>query len=273
MLKFWLQYPLFEEASGNADGGGSGESEGAEGADETSSEEGEDAETSEEEEELSEEEVKNAKGLFKMLKDPNTRDIVLRTMAQKAGVLGDNAPSTRIEEKKAIRDVADVLKDSLGPEYFALFGDKLSKGLKELFAQEREENSKNVESLNRQQLENETDRAFDRLDRETKGESKKFRQSMTVLADKIHKADGVSVYEYLNILYTAASGDKARSSANKQIADKINRNRSDVGDRVHQLTAGANGGKGGNQPQQPKGLKNIVEAAINGLAGGSNKRK
>lgn len=267
MLKFWLNTPLFEEET--EEGGGGGTTEESTETEETSEEETTETEDSEEEE-LSEEELKNAKGLFKLLKDPGTRDITLRTMAERAGVLGKNLPEDKKEEKKAIRDVADVLKDSLGPEYYALFGDKLSKGLKELFAQEREESNKTTESTRLQLVEQETDRAFDRLDRDTKGDSKRFRQQMTSLADRILPADGVSTYEYLKILYSVASGEKTKAAANKQIADKINRNRSDVADRTHQLSRGG-GDKKTEFGAGNKGLKNIVQEAINSLSGGSKK--
>lgn len=278
MIKFWKDI-LFEEAGDSDGGGGGGGNSGGAGdkkdppasdsSDEDDESNGDDSDDSSEEDELSEDELKNAKGLFKLLKDPSTRDITLRTMAEKAGVLDKNLPSTKVEEKKAIRDVSDVLKDSLGPEYYALFGDKLSKGLKELFAQEREESGKATESIRLQAVESETDRAFEKLDRETHGESKKFRQQMTALADKILPAEGVSTYDYLNILYNVASGNKKAAGANKQMADKINRNRSDVADRTHQLSTG--GGKNNQQPAPPKGLKNIVQQAIDSLAGGGKK--
>lgn len=273
MIRFWLPDYLFDAAAEGGDGSGA---TGADGDSDSSTETGSEEETEEEseesgeEEELTEEELKNAKGLFKLLKDPGTRDVVLRTMAEKAGVLGKDAPTTKVEEKKAIREVGDVLKESLGPEYYALFGDKLAKGLKELFAQEREESGKATESLRLQAVENETDRAFEKLDRTTNGESKKYHQQMTALADKILPAEGVSTYDYLNILYNVASGNKKAAGANKQMADKINRNRSDVADRTHQISSGA--GKGQGEKMQPKGLKNIVQEAVNSLTGGGKNK-
>lgn len=233
---------------------------------EETTEETEETDDSEDEEsgeenadDLSEDEIKNSKELFKLLKDPKTANMVIETMARKAGIMKD-PPQTKAEEKKAVREVKEVLKEKLGPEYYALFGDKLSGALEEIVSSIREEANASTQQIAAQQAEQEVDRAFEKLSRDTKGESNKFKAQMTELSKKILPADGVSTFDYLQMLYSIASGKKNTASASKQIADRINRNRSDVADRTR-TAVGSPNNKGGQQQNQPKGLKAIVEAA------------
>ena len=68
---------------------------------EESTEEEQEESTETTEEDLDENSLVQAKALYKLLKDPNTRDNTVRMMAESAGLLGRNAPETKTEVKEA----------------------------------------------------------------------------------------------------------------------------------------------------------------------------
>lgn len=216
-------------------------------------------ETEEEiEEELSAEELKESKALYSLLKDPKTQEQTLRVLAERAGIL--NKDTTQKETKKDVKSLISLVEDGLGDKYKFL-APELAKTLESVLERERELNNTKLSQLEGNQIQQQTDAAFEKLARDTKGLSRKYESDMLKLADKLHPAAGMTAYEYLEHLYTIASSRGKSNSIKKEMADKINRNSKDVSSRL-QSASSANG-KG--QVREPKTIKEAVAMAASRL--------
>jgi hypothetical protein len=207
-------------------------------------------------EELSEAEQKEAKNLYKLLKDPNTQKQVLRVLAQSAGVL-EQPPQTREEVKETKKDIQKILEEKLGSDFKWLVP-KLSGALEEILEQEREERSVELSALTEKETINEVVRVSEKLNRETKGEYKKLENRMNQLADEILPAPGMSVEKYCRHLYAIASSEIKVNTQKNKLADKINRNASNASERLRSTSAGTERGKA---PDKPMTLKQAVQFA------------
>lgn len=257
--------PLFEAAEDGA-------LEGKEGVD-TGSEDNEESPVEGDEEEdsdaLTEDDEKEAKALFKLLKNKGTQVDVIRVLAHKAGLLDPQAPpQNKTEEKKAKQGLREILKEGLGPEYDNLLGDRLEKVLSKVLEQERE----SLKELEAVQVENKVDAAFDKLAAETKGESNKYKARMNQLVDELQMAPGTSVEKYIRNLYRIASSEGKANNTGKQIADRINRNANNAADRLNSSSSSHSGGNK-DMKNPPKGLKNIVAAALQSIEPGASTGK
>lgn len=267
----FFNMPLRDKESGDGEGSsGSGnpdvntsQEDGEEG--EEDSEEDEESEEKEDEEELPENEIKEAKALYRMLKDPEQRSQVIRTLAKETGLLG--TAETQKDVKKDTKTILDIFNEALGEKYNFL-GPQLAKAIETILEQERESQNKSVETLREQHVRREVNDAFDRLARETKGESRKFEAKMAQLADKVHAGPNLDTFEYINYLYSIASAEKAGSQARQKMIDKINRNSKDAGSRLQSSTVA-----GKDIPKQPKGLREAVAMAARNLQEKGSKEK
>ena len=209
---------------------------------------------------FSENDLVQAKNLFKLLKDPSTQVDVLKIMARQAGILSDKKiPETSGEVKQVKRDIVDVLKTNLGPEY-SFIADKLGNALKEVLKDAQDETMEHVSQLQLKSIKHESDNALEKLAQETKGLSRGFESQMANLMDKVKPTDNLSTYEYLKMLYQVASSGRSTASAKAQIADRIKRNSGNAAERLQGARTSGSGGK----PLGPdkKGLRNAVEFAL-----------
>lgn len=177
-------------------------------------------------------EMKNAKNLYLLLKDPESAPKVIEVMAKRAGLLKDIEDKSNKEIKKDAKSIVDIFKEHLGEKYEFL-ADKLGPAIEAVLKAQREEFEESLSSVKRSQIDNQTESALNKLSKETNGNSRKFEQKMAQMADKIKPADGISTYEYCRILYEAVSGSSNAQSASKKIADKLKKNASDVGSRIN----------------------------------------
>lgn len=186
-----------------------------------------------EDDELSAEDAKQAKALFKLLKDPNTQKATLEVLAKQAGLIDKEGEPTKnkTETKKAAKKFQDGLKEALG-EKLAFLADKLGPFLEKYINEIRSETNEGIQNLSKVQIENETEAALNKLSKETKGMSRKFESKMAELTSKLKPQDGVSTYDYLKNLYTIASSGSSAASVKGQIADRIRKNRSDAPSRL-----------------------------------------
>ncbi len=230
-------------------------------SEETTEAEGETEETPSDDE-LGEDELKEAKSLFKLLKDPHSRDLVIRGLAEKAGVLRTESPS-KTQEKKDLKSILSIFEEELGDQ-FKFLAPNFSKAVEKVLEQERESQTEKFNQIQVDRLVSQVDAAKDKLSRETKGESKKFEKQMEALADKYHPAEGVSVYDYVKTLYTLASADGQKSNIKREVNDKIIRNSKDVGSRLQSQSTSS----GKSKESTPKTLKGIVEAEYQKLLKG-----
>ena len=213
---------------------------------------------------MSEAELREARNLYKLLKDKSTQKNIIAILARQAGLI--ESDTTPKELRAAKKDLRAIVKEKLGPEY-AFLTEKLGDVMEAVLESERQTVGEQLNVVSQKEVERETSSALDRLSRETKGESSKLESKMISLMDRIKPSDNLSVYEYLKDLYTLASSGKSAASAKAQIADKIRRNAGNAAERLQGKGAGA----GGN-PQGPekKGLRASVEYAMQQM--GVNKK-
>lgn len=197
---------------------------------EETSEETEESSEESDSEELSEEETKESQTLYKLLKNPNTRTAVLAALASKEGLLPSQGEKlTKKEETAAKRGIKEILKDKMGSNYDFL-SDKLADAFEEILQEERASSETRFQELQRTNVEKEVVANYDRLARETKGESRKMEARMAQLAEEI-PIGSMDVRTYLNRLYAIASGEKRQAPVAKT-TDQIRKNAGDVSSRL-----------------------------------------
>ena len=87
------------------------------------------------EEDIPEAELKESKALWKLLKDPRTRDQTISILANQAGIL--KPPTTETQVKSQKKSILKIVEDNLGEE-FRFIAPKLGKAIEEALEQERE---------------------------------------------------------------------------------------------------------------------------------------
>jgi hypothetical protein len=208
--------------------------------------------TSEEstEDELSDSQKDESFRLYKALRDPSTSGPIIAALAQQIGLFKPGATETRAEERAAAKDVKTILGEALGEYKF--LADKLGPAIETILAQERETQEVKFHEIQQNRVEAEVVTAYDRLSRDTKGESRKLEARMATLSEEM-PIGTMSVETYIKRLYAVASGEKSRTPT-KVVADKIRRNANDASSRL-QSTRGAEP-----ERQVPKGKMNINQA-------------
>lgn len=222
-------------------------------------------ETVETTDELDETSLKDAKALFKLLKDPATQQATIRAMAAGAGLLGKDLPTTNVEVKEAKKDLKEILKKSLGPQLEWL-AEKLAPAMQEMLDEERASATTKLASLEQSQIESATNVAWDKLHDETKGLSRKYEARMVQLADEVLPAANQSPLQYLRNLYKIASSDKTATTTRQQMAEKINRNSKDAPGRL--VSGSSSEGVRATQTSGNRNLKDAVQNAINNVTKG-----
>ncbi len=224
--------------------------------------EGEEEEAEEEEEE-SEEDRKQAKNLYKLLKNPDTAKQVIRSLAEQNGLLKVDTPS---EVKKTKKALAELVEEGLGAE-FKFLGPQLTRVLDAVLNQEREERTTQISSLESQQVERDVENALSKLARETKGESKKIENKMLDLMSKYLPAPGMPVEEYIRGIYAQASAGRTAKTAAAQVTDRIKRNAKDAPSRLQSAPGVSNAPK----VLGKMNLEDSVNAALASINSGKRK--
>jgi hypothetical protein len=189
-------------------------------------------------EDITPEEIAEAKRIYKALKDPASRQAVIRGMAQQAGILDQETPTTRKEVVAAKKSAVETLKASL-PKDFAFLADALGPGIEKLLEEQREElvgsQTKAINQINNDRILEQTSKAMTKLSEETKGDSKRYESEMLKLANRFAASPGVSIEEYLRGLYTMASAGKVVAKVKSQMTERINKNAKDVPSRLQSV--------------------------------------
>jgi hypothetical protein len=178
----------------------------------------------EQEDDLSEQELAEARNLYKALKDPGTRSLVLNDLAKAAGITPD---STKKEIKEAKKGIEQILKETLGEGYNFMIP-TLSKALEQILESEREERTASTQRVEAQVVQQQVDRALDRLARETKGDSRKVEARMVQLMNQFQASPDTDVYTYLQGIYNIATAGRSTKVATQKITEKINKNSKDA---------------------------------------------
>jgi len=178
-------------------------------------------------------------------------------LAAQAGLLPKTGePSlTKSETVEARREIKDIVKDALGPEY-SFLQDKIGKIFDEVAQQQRAETEAKFAEIQATQVEREVVTAYEKLAIETKGESKKFENRMAQLSEEV-PIGTQSVKTYMQRLYAIASSE--RKSSPQKVADQIRKNANDIPNRL-KGSAGPTPGKAGEIPdfKGPKSLEQSI---------------
>lgn len=193
----------------------------------------------EEADDLSPQEAAEARNLYKALKDPSTRNLVLTDLAKSAGITSD---STKGEVKAAKKGIQDILDEVLGPQYKFLTP-SLGKALETILESEREERNTQNQRVEAQVVQQQVDRALERLSRETKGESRKLEGRMVQLMNQFQASPDTDVYTYLQGIYNIASAGRSTKVATQKLTEKINRNSKDAFARLPSARGQQDSGK------------------------------
>lgn len=258
MKLFELPSRLFEEENETAGSTGNTEGNSEEQQAEESSEETPEETAENEEEEISAADLKQAKELFKLLKDPQTATNTIRVLAQRTGLL-DATTVKEVKENK--KELKDIVKEKLGPE-FAFLADKLSGVFESVLEEERATQNASVSRIEAANTEREVQSVLDKLARETKGESRKAESKMIELMSKFTIGSNTTLEEYLRGLHAQATAGRSSATVKGQMADKIRRNANDVSSRLNGNTTGS-GNKGTVEiPGKKMSLKESVNFAM-----------
>lgn len=264
MKQFELNGPLFEEVQDGDTGGDdkeklSAKDEKAETGNDEEGAEGED-EGKEDDEEVSAEELKQAKSLYKLLKDPNTAGLVIKQLAEKEGLL--NKVETKADVKAARKDLKEIIKEKLGKD-FAFLADKLGEVFESVLEEERINNKAELSRIEASTLEDKTQGILDKFARETKGESRKHENRMIELMDKFVMGNNVTLEDYLRGLYAQATAGRQSATVKGQMADRITRNSKDA---VSRLQSGSSGNDKQGAPKGKMSLNDSVNKALEQIA-------
>lgn len=229
----------------------------------------EDTEETEEEtqdtEDLDESALKEAKSLYKLLKDPSTAEQVIRILAIKAKVITEDGkpPTTAAEIKEAKKDIKAIIEEGLGEE-FKFFGPKLTKIMEDVLAEERKNYAQETGELKLAQVQQQVETVETRLNKETGGDYKKLQARVAQLVDRYPQPSGTSVYDYLKEMYQLAGG-KTKSNSTQRIADKIQQNSKDATTRLRTSRGGSTTTTQTAVVPVKRGLRAAVEAAVKEL--------
>ncbi|HSX39346.1 MAG TPA: hypothetical protein VLI92_02030 [Candidatus Saccharimonadales bacterium] len=167
--------------------------------------------------------------LYEALEDPNVGPSVLRTLAEKAGLLGLNADKT---PKQITKSVVDTLKESLGAEYEFL-ADRLADGIDTIVKQIVTEQLKPVQAQTQEAVERavkaDVDSAFAKFE-STHKDFKEHEVAMTELSKKLPYTGDYPMEEYLDNLYKIVTTDKKEAKVIQKTVDKINKNAQELRD-------------------------------------------
>lgn len=211
---------------------------------------------------LSESELVEAQNLYKALKDPTSRALVLRDLAQAAGITAD---STSQDVRAAKKGIQTILDEVLGPE-FKFLTPKLGAALEAVMESEREETreetAKTSQKVEAQIVQQQVDSALGKLSTETKGQSRKLEGRMVQLMNTFQAAPNVDVYTYLKGIYEMANAGRANKVATTQLTDRINRNSKDAPGRLASTAAAGGNNLNGIPPNKKMTLNQSIKWAM-----------
>ncbi len=174
--------------------------------------------------ELTPEEQTYARDLFKALNDPASAKIVVKALAEQAGLI-----ETKQEEKVVVKTITDLLKEQLGDD-LAFLGDKLGPAIEAVVKAQVAEQTKDIRqtqlSAQEQALNTKIDNAITKLETEHT-DFNDHKADILKLMDTHLPSKDQDVNEYFLDLYHIARGRSGKASTpnvNKTIAEKTRNN-------------------------------------------------
>lgn len=191
---------------------------------------------SDESEELTDEEVANAKQIFKALKDPNQAPTLVKILAEQAGYL--KAPETKKEAAEQTKDIIAKLREAAGPELDFLI-DKIGPVLKEELASQVNSvrSELRVDQVNREneKMINETKVAMVTLAQKYYSKNdfpSDVYKEMSGLMNKVNPTPGMKPSDYIEMLYFAVAGKKGINVNNPAQGKRQEANRTNTMERL-----------------------------------------
>lgn len=234
-------------------------------------EENEEAETTEEpladgDDGLNEDQIKEARRLYRALNDPEAGPALVAALAQRNGLL--NQPlETKKDVAVAKKDIQAIFKEELGENY-GFLADRLGKAVDKALDTVRAEQNEQVQELQVQNLTREVESSLSKLAKDkglarNSNEFKTLETQMARLMDEYPIGQSGNVDKYIRDMHALATTGKVKASVEKGTADKIRRNANNVADRLQRTSAepsidGLPGGK-------KIGLKGAVDWAVQQL--------
>lgn len=182
---------------------------------------------------LSEDEIRNAKELFKGLKDPNQAPLLIDVLARQAGYV--KAPETQKEAREEAKDIVARLKESAGPELEFLI-DKIGPTIKSYLEEQVDSVKTEINNLSvsreNDKLVNETTQAINALAQKYYGENefpKDIYSDMSKMMERLQPSPNMNPKEYIESLYFTVAGKRGIDINNKtKSSERIDKNRNDV---------------------------------------------
>jgi hypothetical protein len=193
---------------------------------------------------LEEQELLEAKNLYKALKNPASAGPLIAALAQQMGLRLGNV-ETKKEEAEVKKDITSRLKEALGDE-LGFLADKMGPVISQVIEEERESVEEVRLSHETRVIQTEAQRTLNALAKETNGLSRKFEDKMVSLMDKFPSSPELSTDEYIRGIAQIAMGSKLTRVAEAKINSKINKNARDVPSRI------TSGGGARSEPTTPK---------------------
>lgn len=162
-------------------------------------------------EELSEQELENAKALFKALNNPKTSHAALTFLAKELDFsLPDKAPETKAEAKEQAKDIIEEMKEAAPGLEFLIdkIGPVIKKHLESQVESVRTEVETDRATRANEQLQDESTKALTTLGKEFAYPDDKIPDNvikvMSGLMDKINPTADLKPLEYLTMIHDAA---------------------------------------------------------------------
>jgi len=223
-------------------------------------------------EEYTPEQVTQALNLFNALNDPEAGPILIRAMAEKAGI-GEGA--TKKEQKEVVRTINDVVLEHLGPE-FSVLGGKLSKILETvvpaIVMKVAQSTTEKITKIEQNQVKKDLSTALDTSFDKYEDVPKKVQEKIRDLMDDLPPSKNVDPVKYFDRITRMAADEigfklipkiKAKDKDTpEEKTKKIVRNQRDAFSRLaSEGAAEVKEGKNAPQPQF-KSRRAAIEDAI-----------
>lgn len=190
------------------------------------------AEPAASDEEDSSEKLSNEDIAFiKLLKDPRTRRATINALATQEGLV-----SLSETKKDNVKDINERLKEILGDD-LTLLPPNTFRAVQEVVNSVVDGLRNELKALREEQVNAQASYALDKL-HDRYPDAKRYESQITTLMQKITPNEGVSMYEYLEMLYLTAKGQLSKTPKEELTKNYVKRVTKNEKDRIPSGSAG-----------------------------------
>lgn len=216
-------------------------------------------------EELDEQQLKEARNLYKTLRSGNDQARgLIADLANRMG-LPLAQVTTKTEVKEVKKAITDRLKEALGTE-LGFLAEKIGPVLEQAIAEERQGVAEIQNTLEVQQLTRESETTLNKLAKETNGLSRKYEAKMVQLMDRFPASTDISTEEYIRGIAQIAMGDKLVQRATNKAVQTMVRNSKNAPERLAGKGTGVQEETARAVPDKKLGIKGAVAFALGQLS-------